>query len=57
MSGASRLDGFSNSQVATSLSGTLDRSLTVGVLAIGAVLLVDFVLGLVRTDLTPELVG
>jgi hypothetical protein len=57
MSGASRLDGFSNSQVATSLSGTLDRSLTVAVLAIGAVLLADFVLGLVRTDLTPELVG
>jgi hypothetical protein len=70
MSGASRLDGFSSSQVATSLSGPLDRSLTASVLAIGALLLVDFVLGLRRagaiavpargtdtdTDLTPELV-
>jgi hypothetical protein len=54
MSGASRLDGFANSQVATSLSGTLDRSLTVSVLAIGAVLLLDFVLGLRRADRTPE---
>jgi hypothetical protein len=71
MSGASRLDGFASSQVATSLPGSFDRWLTVGVLAIGAALLVDFVVGLVHrpgpapavaqgtqtgVDPTPELV-
>ncbi len=48
MSGASRLDGFSRSQISTTLPGTLDRMLTVGVLAIGGALLVDFVVGLAR---------
>ena len=48
MSGASRLDAFSRSQIATALPGTLDRMLTATIMAIGAALLVDFVMGLLR---------
>lgn len=49
MSGASRLDGFSNSQIPSVLHPTMDRALTGVSVALGAALLIDFVVGLRRT--------